>query len=164
MEAQFHEFVFPSFSSIMMDWISREKKSNPPAKEESVRALEILVSELQHIPPSDISCSLQEDPSMLNKLKGRWEDITGEPWNWWPLRPYMRPLSPGQTRLEWKCVSQVAHYTSHANTICFRPAARLVGLKSPIHLRVQSGAHREKSPSQALITPLRIQDHQTPLK
>jgi hypothetical protein len=104
MEREFFDFVFPSFRSIMMRWISKERGSGTFTQKQ-LQNLEVIVSELQHITPDQISLSLQDTPSATNKVKGRWERFTGETWDWWPLAPYMRPLARGEARLHWKCVS-----------------------------------------------------------
>jgi tetratricopeptide (TPR) repeat protein len=104
MEREFFDFVFPSFRSIMMRWISKERGSGNFTQKQLVN-LEAIVSELQHVTPDQISLNLQDEPSTINNIKGRWERFTGETWDWWPLVPYMRPLTRGEARLHWKCVS-----------------------------------------------------------
>lgn len=47
----------------------------------------------------------QNNYSLSNQMKAFVEDFTMLEWNWWPLKPRMRNLSPGQTRLFWHCVS-----------------------------------------------------------
>ncbi|KAJ5876151.1 uncharacterized protein N7529_001735 [Penicillium soppii] len=104
MEREFFDFVFPSFRSIMMRWISKQRGSGAFTQKQ-LQNLEAIVSELQHITPDRISFSLQDTSSAVNKIKGRWERFTGETWDWWPLAPYMRPLARGEARLHWNCVS-----------------------------------------------------------
>lgn len=104
MEREFFDFVSPSFRSIMMRWITKERGSGNFTQKQ-LQNLEAIVSELQHITPDQISLNLQDTPSTINNIKGRWEKFTGETWDWWPLAPYMRPLTRGEVRLRWKCVS-----------------------------------------------------------
>lgn len=87
-----------------MRWVSKQRKCGNFTIEQ-LQKIEAIISELQHISPDQISIRLQENFSVLNHIKGRWERFTGEAWDWWPLSPYMGPLAAGETRLHWKCVS-----------------------------------------------------------
>lgn len=40
-----------------------------------------------------------------DRIKSSVEDITGSPWNWWPMTPPTIPLRRGHVRMNWKCVS-----------------------------------------------------------
>ena len=103
MEKEFFDFVFPSFRAIMMRWILKKHRAEEISDKQR-RDLEVIASELQHIPAEDISISFESDYSIVNNIKGRWENFTGEIWDWRPLRPYKRPLASGEVRLQWKCV------------------------------------------------------------
>ena len=104
METQLFDFIYPSFRSILMNWISNERrtKHSTPRK---LRDLGIVISELQHCAPDQISISSSDARSMTNILKGKLEDLTGQVWDWWPLEPYMRGLAKDEVRLHWRCVS-----------------------------------------------------------
>ncbi|KAJ5273156.1 P-loop containing nucleoside triphosphate hydrolase protein [Penicillium angulare] len=104
MEREFHDFVFPSMRSILFKWIL-EKRRNGEFMSTQLLNLEVVVSELQHVPPDKIALSFDEDTSILNTIKGLWEAFTAERWDWWPLRPYMRALGNDEARLHWQCVS-----------------------------------------------------------
>ena len=104
MERELFDFVFPSFRFEMMRWISKERLSGKLSHKQ-LRDLEVIVSELQHIAPDQISLSLQNTPSLTNNIKGKWEEFTGETWDWGLLEPYVRPLVKGEARLHWICVS-----------------------------------------------------------
>jgi hypothetical protein len=60
---------------------------------------------LMSIPSDRIWFSDEDDNSILNKFKIIVEELTEENWHWWPLRPKMRMLQKGQTRVHWLCVS-----------------------------------------------------------
>ncbi|KAH7409341.1 hypothetical protein BKA64DRAFT_393873 [Cadophora sp. MPI-SDFR-AT-0126] len=64
-----------------------------------------LVRIMMSLPAECVWLDDQEDASLSNKLKAFVEDMTEEKWNWWPLRPRMRPLGKDQMRLNWVCVS-----------------------------------------------------------
>ncbi|KAF2189112.1 hypothetical protein K469DRAFT_702842, partial [Zopfia rhizophila CBS 207.26] len=102
LERRLFEFVHPSLRSILMGWISKQRRAGNLSIKQ-LRDLEMLVSELQHIPPDQISIDLRDTGSAINYLKGKVEDFTGETWDWWPLKPRMRALSDGEVRLRWTC-------------------------------------------------------------
>lgn len=68
-------------------------------------SLSSLTQELMTIPSERIWFSDEDDNSFLNKFKTVIENVTEEDWHWWPLRPKMRMLQEGQTRVHWRCVS-----------------------------------------------------------
>lgn len=109
MEREFQDFVFPSLRSILCKWIVKKRRTGGLTRNQ-LRDLEVVISELQHVPPEKISMSLDEDSSVINCIKGKWETFTAETWDWWPLRPYMRPLGKGEIRLHWECVSIPNHF------------------------------------------------------
>ncbi|KAJ5995716.1 kinesin [Penicillium waksmanii] len=104
MEREFHDFVFPSMRSILFKWILKKRRSGEFTSTQ-LHNLEVIVSELQHVGPDKIALSFDEDYSILNTIKGKWEAFTAERWDWWPLRPYMRALANDEARLHWQCVS-----------------------------------------------------------
>ncbi|KAJ5099824.1 hypothetical protein N7532_006825 [Penicillium argentinense] len=104
MEREFHDFVFPSLRSELGKWIAKKRRAVAFTAKQ-LRDIETVVSELQHIAPDQIFLNKEEDTSIINKIKGKWETFTAETWDWWPLRPYMRPLANGESRLYWRCVS-----------------------------------------------------------
>jgi hypothetical protein len=59
---------------------------------------------IESVPKERIWFSSEDDLSLLNRMKSFVEDSSGVEWNWWPLRPRMRYLQAGQTRLNWHCV------------------------------------------------------------
>jgi tetratricopeptide (TPR) repeat protein len=107
MEVKFFGLVNPSFGCILMEWISEQRRAQQYSTNQ-IRSLEIVAGELQHIVPDQISISSSDTKSIVNNFKGRFEDLTGKVWDWWPLRPYMRGLAEGEVRLQWRCVSFVS--------------------------------------------------------
>ena len=103
MERRFFDFVYPSLRSILMNWISHQRRIEIFTKEQ-LRDLELIVSELQHISSDQITLSLSDKRSFINSFKGKLEELTGETWDWWPLKPYMRTLAKDNARLHWECV------------------------------------------------------------
>ncbi|KAJ5159796.1 uncharacterized protein N7482_006800 [Penicillium canariense] len=69
IEREFFDFVFPSFRSIMMRWIPKERQSGSFTHKQ-LRELEVIVSELQHIATDQISLSLHDTASVINNIKG----------------------------------------------------------------------------------------------
>lgn len=51
--------------------------------------------------------SHKEDLSFSNRCKAFLEEVSGERWCWWPLRPRMRLLQDDEIRVHWRCVSGV---------------------------------------------------------
>jgi len=96
----------PSRSEIcrLLAKLSRPERNNS-IPESSKAKLRILVTDLDFISPCQIRISYQETSSFSNHLKGIVEDLTKETWEWWPLKPRIRPLPPGHARLRWDCVS-----------------------------------------------------------
>ena len=76
-----------------------------PLLETSRARLNSLIRELDFISPNQIWISDQNINSFSNTFKEIIENRTGETWDWWPLSPRVRALSPGQARLHWHCVS-----------------------------------------------------------
>ena len=103
MERRFFDFVYPSLRSILMNWISYQRRIEIFTKEQ-LRDLELIVSELQHISSDQITLSLSDKRSFINSFKGKLEELTGETWDWWPLKPHMRTLAKDNARLHWECV------------------------------------------------------------
>lgn len=66
---------------------------------------------IMSIPRDRIWFSAEDDLSVWNKVKTFVENHTEENWNWWPLRPRMRMLQINQTRLHWRCVSNLPNHT-----------------------------------------------------
>jgi WD40 repeat protein len=54
---------------------------------------------------ASVSLSEQNNNSLINRFKAFVEDFTRLEWNWWPLEPRIRNMSPNETRLFWRCVS-----------------------------------------------------------
>lgn len=100
---QLHEYVHPSLRSILMGWISKQRRDKH-LRNKQLQDLEVLVSELQHVAPDQILTDVNDTTSVVNYLKGIVEDLTGETWDWWPLKPRMRALGKGEVRLRWECV------------------------------------------------------------
>jgi hypothetical protein len=129
---EFLDTVFPSLRTILLNWISKKRRTGKLSKVQ-LRYLEVVTSELQHISPDRISLSFEEDFSIVNRIKGMWETFTAETWDWWPLRPYMRPLTKGEARLHWKCVSipdQSIMFTTQIPHLGLWPSS--LGRSSPI--------------------------------
>ena len=59
MERRFFDFVYPSLRSILMNWISYQRRIEIFTKEQ-LRDLELIVSELQHISSDQITLSLSD--------------------------------------------------------------------------------------------------------
>ncbi|KAJ5538671.1 hypothetical protein N7494_008150 [Penicillium frequentans] len=106
MEMQLFDFVYPSFRSILMDWTSNQRRTQRFTQKQ-IRGLELVISELQHIAPDQVFIKFSNAKAMTNELKGKFENITGQVWDWWPLQPYMRALAKDEARLYWNCVSLV---------------------------------------------------------
>jgi hypothetical protein len=100
------DFVFPSFKESihhLIDDLSRSGHRDFQLC--SKYDLRGLVTELQHIQPSQISIAYKEDTGLTDYIKGWIEDRTCEEWEWWPFKPRLRALSPKDARLRWTCVS-----------------------------------------------------------
>jgi hypothetical protein len=96
--------VHPTFRTVMMDWIKKQRR-NTNSSGQKLQELEVLVSELQHIPPTEITVSEVDPSSITNYLKCTVEEVMGESWDWWPLEQPTRNLSDDEVRLHWTCVS-----------------------------------------------------------
>lgn len=46
-----------------------------------------------------------EEYNIINSTKLYVEYLTGEAWDWWPLRPSFRQLLDDEIRIQWQCVS-----------------------------------------------------------
>lgn len=50
-----------------------------------------------------------EEFTLVNSIKLYVESLTGEAWDWWPLRPSFRQLLEDEIRIQWHCVSYDPH-------------------------------------------------------
>ena len=57
------------------------------------------------IPPRKVRIKEEDDPGCMNWMKSQVEEVTGETWNWWPMRSTVRSLEPDEVRVQWECVS-----------------------------------------------------------
>jgi WD40 repeat protein len=60
---------------------------------------------LTSIPRDRMWFSDNDDLSIINKLKAKFEDVTEADWDWWPLEPRRKNLKKNQVRVNWECVS-----------------------------------------------------------
>ncbi|KAK4987273.1 hypothetical protein LTR66_007640 [Elasticomyces elasticus] len=105
LRKNFQDFVNPSFKSKLHKLINAlTMRGHEALIISSQPRLRSLVTELQHVQPTQISISYEEKFSIANYLKGIVEDRTGEAWEWWPFESRLHALSPGQARLRWRCV------------------------------------------------------------
>jgi hypothetical protein len=61
-----------------------------------------LLDDLLSIPREDIKFESQAE-TLINRLQGFFEDISGLQWDWWPLKPRKRHLQPYEVRVIWTC-------------------------------------------------------------
>jgi len=101
------QFIQPTSRSKLGRLLAKLSKPerNNSIPESSKSKLRSLIRDLDFISPGQIRISYQESSSLLNHLKGIVEELTKETWEWWPLKPRMRALSPRYARLRWDCVS-----------------------------------------------------------
>ncbi|KAJ5593221.1 hypothetical protein N7537_010125 [Penicillium hordei] len=104
------EFVQPSLNCRFRDLVTRW--SNPGHKNHGDAArykLRNLVTDLQDVSPFEIRFERDEISSRFVMFISHYQHLierwTGEPWDWWPLPRFPRPLAESETRLRWKCVS-----------------------------------------------------------
>lgn len=99
----FRDILLQWVSEHYSEWKSQEDGSSPSQK--NLRSeWHSLVSELQSVSPDQIVILTDEPGSILNRMKGCLEAHTHEAWDWWPLKPYRRPLDRDEVRLQWTCV------------------------------------------------------------
>jgi hypothetical protein len=158
----FRQFVHPTFKSKLVRLI--ERLSGPEYADSisssSISKLKTLVPEIEDINPSQIDVSYEEELGLLNRLKGAIEDLSGENWDWWPLKPRMRPLSPGSARLHWRCVRIWELMTGLYTTDSFSRVAKKAGRKFLRYLQESFNTSQSKpSPHQLHIT-LRVCKYQ----
>ena len=67
-----------------------------------------LLGELLSIPRHRIVYEGTRELTLLERMQGRFEELTELEWDWWPLPPRMRPLLDGECRVHWQCVSIVS--------------------------------------------------------
>jgi hypothetical protein len=101
------QFIQPASRSKLGRLLAKLSKpeQNNSIPEPSKSKLRSLIRDLDFISSDQIRISYHESSSLLNHLKGIVEDLTKETWEWWPLKPRMRPLASGDARLRWDCVS-----------------------------------------------------------
>jgi hypothetical protein len=101
------QFIQPASRSKLSRLLAKLSKPerNDSIPESTKSKLRSLKRDLDFISPGQIRISYQESSSLLNRLKSIVEELTKETWEWWPLKPRMRPLASGDARLRWDCVS-----------------------------------------------------------
>lgn len=45
--------------------------------------------------------------TVSDKAKTYMECFSGQNWDWWPLNPPTRPITPNKVRIQWQCVSHL---------------------------------------------------------
>ena len=64
---------------------------------------------IMSVPLAKMRFSVEDDLSLLNKLKSFMEIHTGARWNWWPLKPRVPLLNANQMRMHWQCVGIISY-------------------------------------------------------
>jgi hypothetical protein len=93
-----------------LDLVTQNLVEGEPFQDMVIRLKEFLLPDgllrdILPIPRERITYDSQGSHRVLNAFQGLLEDLTGLEWNWWPLPPRMHPLSEGETRVFWQCVS-----------------------------------------------------------
>jgi hypothetical protein len=152
----FRQFIQPASRSKLGRLLAKLSKPgrNNSIPESSKSKLRSLIRDLDFISPGQIRISYQESSSLLNYLKGIVEKLTKETWEWWPLKPRMRPLCRGYARLHWGCVSfrplKTGEYTNRRS-----PVAKNAGKMFPHMLQDElSSFHSKPLPRQECVTLL----------
>ncbi|CDM38395.1 Nucleoside phosphorylase domain [Penicillium roqueforti FM164] len=109
LRRRLEEFVQPSLSSqfrnLVIKWSKPENKNHGDVARYKLRNL---VTDLQHVNPSEIRFEHDESSSRFSMFISQYQHLierwTGESWDWWPLPRYPRPLAESETRLRWKCI------------------------------------------------------------
>jgi hypothetical protein len=96
LRSNFQQFVQPDF---------RSKLSRLIEKRSGVIGHTSLALDLAQIEPYQLTIIFEDNLSFSNRLKGIFEDLTQESWEWWPFKPRKRSLHRGEARLLWSCVS-----------------------------------------------------------
>jgi hypothetical protein len=71
----------------------------------NIDRIQVLMSELRHINPSNIIVQTRINTGCLDRLKIYIENPTASSWNWAPLNPPRRPCTGHLWHVEWSCVS-----------------------------------------------------------
>ncbi|CAI7654833.1 unnamed protein product [Penicillium crustosum] len=119
------EFVQPSLNCRFRDLVTRW--SNPGHKNYGDVArykLRNLVTDLQDVSPFEIRFERDEISSQFVMFISHYQHLierwTGEPWDWWPLPRFARPLAESEARLRWKCVCGEERWAEVPNTLVKR--------------------------------------------
>lgn len=106
LQDDLHDLAYPSLKSLLLEWLSKRQNRRTPAFSAPMAVkLEQLVYQLQYSQATHITISHDGEKSIINSFKGVMEDWSKETWNWWPLKPRVKRLLPGQARIYWQCVS-----------------------------------------------------------
>ncbi|KAF2191859.1 hypothetical protein K469DRAFT_344167 [Zopfia rhizophila CBS 207.26] len=97
---EIYNLAFPSFKKTLERLFARWKRKGKHP--DSTTQVETIVGELAYSQPNVITIT-QQPPGWVNQLKGFIEEFTGEPWEWWPLAPKLKPLQKGQVQIMWNC-------------------------------------------------------------
>jgi hypothetical protein len=166
--SNFRDILLQWVSEHYSEWKSQEDGSSPSQK--NLRSeWHSLVSELQSVSPDQIVILTDEPGSILNRMKGCLEAHTHEAWDWWPLKPYRRPLDRDEVRLQWTCVGllhekilvicQLTDVSSHA--VIYGGQKFLWPSRISSHKQHQSSLHLANRCSCRPFPSLRLANQQT---
>ncbi|KAI1738466.1 heterokaryon incompatibility protein-domain-containing protein [Xylaria scruposa] len=105
------DLAYPSFRSRATEFVERflrEKRRESDDLEywDVMRSrMCLVISELHYSKPDDLFIDGENKLSRFERFQLGFESLTGEEWNWWPLKRPRPKLGPGESRLGWTCVS-----------------------------------------------------------
>jgi hypothetical protein len=98
-------FVYPSFHDRVMKLVAKFRNPRQAGIPSShYYDWSRILTEMRCVVPEKILFTNPQQFDLLNTCKGAAEGWTKVKWDWWPLKPYMRPLSEHERRLFWTCV------------------------------------------------------------
>ena len=85
--------------------VRRQGEPTPHGREVDHKNLELPETLLAALSILRLQISHGVEYNLINSFKVLVQYLTGEEWDWWPLRPSFRQLREDESRIQWHCVS-----------------------------------------------------------
>lgn len=109
MTKRLADFVHPSFRSQTQTLISKLLEGKDVEHDRywatAKTKMQTVVTEIEESLPESIMLETKYKMVLLDRFQVWVESVTGETWNWWPLRPPKYPFDSSAANIEWRCVS-----------------------------------------------------------
>ncbi|KAI0547968.1 heterokaryon incompatibility protein-domain-containing protein [Xylaria curta] len=103
------DLAYPSFRSRAIEFVEKLLRTKCCGSDDleywdMMRSrMHLVISELIYSKPDGLFIDGEDEISRFERFQLGLESLTGEEWNWWPLKRPRPKLGPGESRLGWTC-------------------------------------------------------------